>query len=209
LSVERDDATLCVASRREARVVEERQREQPARLRLVGGEGKLAGESDRLAGQVHPARVAGRVDEVEHGQRDAGELDRQITAQDVVQARAETDNDLWVIGIADHHGAPVVSNDRFDEYRARFPWLRERRVAVVLADHAALLQGDALDGSGRPPESPAALREEIERLRQSAAAAQSRVEDVVALRGRVARLEGHLARQPGRSDCCHGAATTA
>jgi uncharacterized coiled-coil DUF342 family protein len=133
------------------------------------------------------------------GQRDAGELDRQIAAQDVVQAPAETDGDLWVIGIADHHGAPVVSNDRFDEYRARFPWLRERRVAVVLADHAALLQGDALDGSGRPPESPAALRQEIERLRQSAAAAHTRAEDVAALRGRVARLEGHLAREQARS----------
>ena len=42
------------------------QREQPARLRFPGGEGELAGEPDRLAGQVHPARVAGRVDEVEH-----------------------------------------------------------------------------------------------------------------------------------------------
>lgn len=133
------------------------------------------------------------------GQHDASELDRQIAAQDVVQAPAETDGDLWVIGIADHHGAPVLSNDRFDEYRARFPWLRERRVAVVLVDHGALLQGDALDGSGRPPESPAALREEIEQLRQNAAAAHSRAEDIVALRGRVARLEGHLAREQARS----------
>ena len=49
-------------------MVEEHQREQSARLRFVGGEGELAGESDRLARQVHPARVAGRVDEVEHAQ---------------------------------------------------------------------------------------------------------------------------------------------
>ena len=51
-------------------MVEEHQREQPARLRLLGGEGELAGEPDRLAGQVDPARVAGRVDEVEHAQHD-------------------------------------------------------------------------------------------------------------------------------------------
>jgi uncharacterized coiled-coil DUF342 family protein len=133
------------------------------------------------------------------GHHEAGELDRMIAAQDVVQAPAETDGDLWVIGIADHHGAPVVSNDRFDEYRARFPWLPERRVAVVLVDHAALLQGDALDGTGQPPESPAALREELDRLRQSAAAAHTRAEDVTALRGRVARLEGYLAREQARS----------
>ena len=51
-------------------MVEEHQREQPARLRFLGGEGELAGEPDRLARQVHPARVAGRVDEVEHAQHD-------------------------------------------------------------------------------------------------------------------------------------------
>ena len=53
-------------SRGEAGVVEEHQREQAARLRLLRREGELAGEPDRLAGEVHPAGVAGRVDEVEH-----------------------------------------------------------------------------------------------------------------------------------------------
>ena len=106
---------------------------------------------------------------------------------------------MWVIRIAEHHAAPVVSNDRFDEYRRAFPWLAARRVAVVLTGDAALLQGDALDGSGQLPESPAALREEIERLRQSAEAAHARTEDVVALRGRVAHLEGSLAREQARS----------
>ncbi len=133
------------------------------------------------------------------GQADARELDRQIAGQDVIQAPAATDGDLWVIRIADHYGAPVVSNDRFEEYQHAFPWLAERRVAVVLVEQAALLQGDALDGRGRPPASPAALREEIERLRQSAAAAHGREEDVVALRGRVAHLEGRLAREQARS----------
>jgi len=130
---------------------------------------------------------------------DAGELDRQIAAQDVIQAPAETDADQWVISIADHHGAPVVSNDRFDEYRPSYPWLGDRRVAVVLVGDAALLQGQALDGSGRPPATPAALREEIERLRESAAAAHVRAEDVIALHGRLARLEGWLAREQARS----------
>ncbi len=52
LPVEGDDPALGVESRREAGVVEEHQREQPARLRFLGGEGELAGEPDRLAGQV-------------------------------------------------------------------------------------------------------------------------------------------------------------
>ena len=60
-------------------MVEEHQREQPARLRFLGGEGELAGEPDRLGGQVHAAGMAGRVDEVEHAQHD-----REVTG--LVQA---------------------------------------------------------------------------------------------------------------------------
>jgi hypothetical protein len=51
-------------------VVEEHEGEQAARLRFLGGEGELAGEPDRLTGQVYPARVTGGVDEVEHAQHD-------------------------------------------------------------------------------------------------------------------------------------------
>ena len=51
-------------------MVQEHQREQPARLGLLRGERELAGEPDRLGGQVHAAGVAGRVDEVEHAQDD-------------------------------------------------------------------------------------------------------------------------------------------
>ncbi len=60
-------------------MVEEHQSEQPARLWFLGGEGELASEPDRLAGQVHSARVAGRVDEVEHAQHD-GEVARLVQA---------------------------------------------------------------------------------------------------------------------------------
>ena len=49
-------------------MVEQHQREQPARLRLVGRERQLTGQPDRLPGQVHPARVAGRVDQVQHAE---------------------------------------------------------------------------------------------------------------------------------------------
>ena len=70
LPVERDDPALGIEPRRHPGVVQEHQREQPAGLRLLRGEGELAGEPDRLGGKVHPARVARRVDEVEHAQHD-------------------------------------------------------------------------------------------------------------------------------------------
>lgn len=57
-------ARICGQSRREARVVEEHQREQAARLRFLGGEGELAGQPDRYAGQVDTggrASMPGRV----------------------------------------------------------------------------------------------------------------------------------------------------
>ena len=49
-------------------MVEEHQREQPARLRLLGGEGELAGEPDRLDRKIDPPCVPGRVDEVQDAQ---------------------------------------------------------------------------------------------------------------------------------------------
>ena len=79
LPVERDDAALLVDPRRQARVVEEHQREQPARLRLLGREGELPGEPDRLSREVDALRVAGRVDEVEHAQHD-GEVTGLVEA---------------------------------------------------------------------------------------------------------------------------------
>lgn len=51
-------------------MVQEHQREQAARLRLRRGERELAGEPDGLAGEVRAARVARRVDEVQHAQDD-------------------------------------------------------------------------------------------------------------------------------------------
>ncbi len=77
----------------QAGVVEEHQREQPARLGLLRGEGELAGEPDRLAGQVHPggpANMPGRVDEVEHAQHD-GEVAGLVQAAPVQRALGAAD----------------------------------------------------------------------------------------------------------------------
>jgi hypothetical protein len=74
-------------------VVQEHQREQPARLGLLRGEGELAGEPDRLGGQVHPvgrASMPGRVDEVEHAQHD-GEVAGLVQAAPAQSALCAAD----------------------------------------------------------------------------------------------------------------------
>ena len=60
-------------------MVEEHQREQTARFGFLGGEGKLAGKPDGLAGQVNPSNVAGCVDEVKHAQHN-GEVGGLVEA---------------------------------------------------------------------------------------------------------------------------------
>ena len=90
LPVECDDPAVGVEPRRQARVVEEHQREQPARLRLLGGEGELAGEPDRLAGEVDPACVPGRVDQVEDPQDD-GEVAGPVEAAALQRALGPAD----------------------------------------------------------------------------------------------------------------------
>ena len=90
LPVERDEAARCVEPRPVPGVAEEHQREQAAGLRLLGGERELAGEPDRLAGQVHAAGVAGRVDEVEHAQHD-GEVAGLVQAAALQRALGPAD----------------------------------------------------------------------------------------------------------------------
>jgi len=55
----------------------------------------------------------------------------------------------------------------------------------------------ALDGTGRPPESPAALREELDRLRQSAAAAQTRTDRVRDLERQVQQFSARRPEERG------------
>ena len=109
LPVERDDPAFGVQPRGEPSVVEQHQREQSARLGFLRGERELAGEPDRLAGQIHPARVTGCVDEIEHAQHD-GEVPGLVQAAAAQRALGPADplrhRRLWhVEGIGD---PPVV-----------------------------------------------------------------------------------------------------
>ena len=66
LLVERHEPAGRVGARREAGVLEQHQRQQPASFRLRCGERELAGEADRLPGEVGSPSVSRVVHERQH-----------------------------------------------------------------------------------------------------------------------------------------------
>ena len=63
---------------------------------------------------------------------DPDQMETLIDDQEFRQVPAETDADFFVLETADRYGALVVSNDRFEPYRDRYPWIEERRVPVMI-----------------------------------------------------------------------------
>ena len=72
LLVERHEPAVCGSAGRQPGVLEQHQRQQPARLRLRCGQQELASEANRLAGQLVPPAVPGviheRQDAKHHGE---------------------------------------------------------------------------------------------------------------------------------------------
>ena len=137
-------------------MVEEHQREQPPRLGLLGGEGELAGEPDRLAGQVHPACMPGRVDEVEHAQHD-GEVAGLVQAPPVQGALGAADPLRHrrlrdVEGVGDLRGGEAADGAQGERHLRRG---RELGVTAAEEQEEGVV---ALLGGGRaaapPPPSP-------------------------------------------------------
>lgn len=63
---------------------------------------------------------------------DPEQLEALLDQGVVLQAPADTSADYFVLEVADEHGAIVVSNDQFDEFRAEYPWIEERRVPYMV-----------------------------------------------------------------------------
>ena len=67
-----------------------------------------------------------------HKVDDPEQLEQLINAQIVRQAPAETDADYFVLKLADQMNAIIVSNDEYHEFQARYPWIEERRVPLMI-----------------------------------------------------------------------------
>lgn len=63
---------------------------------------------------------------------DPDQLEALMDDQVIRQAPAGTDADYFVLETADELDARVVSNDQFERYRDQYPWIRERRVPLMI-----------------------------------------------------------------------------
>ncbi len=53
---------------------------------------------------------------------------------EIYQAPAGTDADYFVLETADQNGAYGVSNDQYLPYQDRFPWIKQRRIPVMIVN---------------------------------------------------------------------------
>lgn len=63
---------------------------------------------------------------------DPHQFEGLLEAGKLRQAPAGTDADYFVIQVADEEDAVVVSNDRFEEYREKYPWIGGRRIPFMI-----------------------------------------------------------------------------
>ncbi len=76
---------------------------------------------------------------------DPDQLEGLMDDQDVRQAPSGTQADYFVLEVADDLGAPVISNDGFDEYRDEYPWIEDRRVPLMIVGGEVMLHEPSLD----------------------------------------------------------------
>ncbi len=63
---------------------------------------------------------------------DPDQLEALIDDQVIRQVPAETDADYFILETAEQHNAQVVSNDQFEPYRDKYPWIDQRRVPLMI-----------------------------------------------------------------------------
>ena len=69
-----------------------------------------------------------------HEVDDRQQLDALIENQTIRQVPAGTDADFFVLTTAEQQDGVVVSNDRYDPYQHEFPWIRERRIPLMIVE---------------------------------------------------------------------------
>ena len=90
-------------------------------------------EAVRAALEARGYRVVVIVDaSLRHRVDDPDRLEELLDEGLVHQAPAGTDADYFLLETADRSGAIVVSNDTFASFRDDYPWIRERRLPLMI-----------------------------------------------------------------------------
>ncbi len=76
---------------------------------------------------------------------DPDQLEALIDDQVVRQAPAETEADYFILETAEQQDAQVISNDQFERYRDRYPWIVHRRVPLMIIDGQVQLYRQQLE----------------------------------------------------------------
>jgi hypothetical protein len=82
-----------------------------------------------------------------HEVDDSQQLEALFDDPNFRQAPAGTDADYFILETADRLDAYVLSNDEFEEYSDRYPWIRERRVPLMIIQGEVELYEPKLGGS--------------------------------------------------------------
>jgi hypothetical protein len=63
---------------------------------------------------------------------DQTQMQALIESQHIRQVPAGTDADFFILDIADQHGARIITNDQYRDYRDRYPWIQDRRLPYMI-----------------------------------------------------------------------------
>jgi hypothetical protein len=63
---------------------------------------------------------------------DPEKLESLLDEQIVHQAPAGTDADYFILEMAKERDALIVSNDEYEQYRKKYPWIEERRLPLMI-----------------------------------------------------------------------------
>lgn len=80
-----------------------------------------------------------------HQVDDPQQLEELIRQGQVREAPAGTGADYFVLQLAEQQQCGVVSNDTFEEYEPQMPWIRRRRVPLMIIDGRVYLYRERLD----------------------------------------------------------------
>lgn len=81
-----------------------------------------------------------------HRVDDPAQLEGLIDNQTIRQAPAGVDADYFVLETADRFDGLVISNDTFDRFRERYPWIETRRVPLMIVRGNVELYEEKLKG---------------------------------------------------------------